>query len=72
MLFHKAKKPQPKEFDRENYVPVLRCSICTGEQVAGLKNIHTGQFRDILLIRSPKDLEQFMAEYGIDTLTKEY
>ena len=71
-MFHKAKKPQKKEFDRENYVPVIRCSICTGEEVAGFRNIHTGQFRDVLLIRSPKDLEQFMAEYGIDTIRREY
>ena len=71
-MFHKAKKTQKKEFDRETYVPVVRCSICTGEDVAGFKNIHTGQFRDVLLIRSPKDLEQFMAEYDIDTIRREY
>lgn len=71
-MFHKAKKPQKKEFDRETYVPVVRCSICTGEEVAGFKNIRTGQFRDVLLIRSPKDLEQFMSEYDIDTIRREY
>ena len=42
-LFQK-KQQVKKDFDRENQKAVLRCSICTGEQVAGFKNIHTGQF----------------------------
>ena len=29
---------EKKEYDRENLRPLLRCSICTGEQVAGFKN----------------------------------
>ncbi len=28
-----------KTYDKENLCPVLKCSICTGEQVAGFKNI---------------------------------
>ena len=35
---------EKKEYDRENLRPLLRCSICTGEQVAGFKNRHTGKF----------------------------
>ena len=31
------KTVEKKEYDRENLHPVLRCSICTGEQVAGFK-----------------------------------
>ncbi len=63
---------EKKEYDRENLRPVLRCSICTGEQVAGFKNRHTGKFEEVMLIRNQKDLDLFMEMYGIDTVTKEY
>ena len=63
---------EKKEYDRENLRPVLRCSICTGEQVAGFKNRHTGKFEEVMLIRNQKDLDLFMEMYGIDTVKKEY
>lgn len=66
------KKTQTLEYDRENKKPILRCSICTGEQVAGFKDIHTGKFEDIMLIRGQKDLEIFMKRYGITKMEKEY
>ena len=37
----------PADFDRELYKPVLKCSICTGEQVAGFKNLATGSLRKL-------------------------
>ena len=37
--------------DKTNKKAVLKCSICTGEQVAGFKDIHTGHFDEIMLIR---------------------
>lgn len=49
-MFGKKKPVVTEQFDKENYRAVLRCSICTGEQVAGFKNIHTGEFHDIMLI----------------------
>ena len=52
-------------FDRENQKPVIRSSICTGEQVAGFKDLHTGKFTDIMLIRDHKDMEEFTRKYGI-------
>ena len=66
------KTVKKKDYDTENLRPVLKCSICTGEQVAGFKNIHTGKFEEIMLIRNEKGLEQFKETYGIDTVTKEY
>ena len=62
---------EKKEYDRENLRPLLRCSICTGEQVAGFKNRHTGKFEEVMLIRNQKDLDLFMEMYGIATFTKE-
>ncbi|MCD7726515.1 MAG: aspartate dehydrogenase [Clostridiales bacterium] len=66
------KKKEKKTYDRENQRPVLRCSICTGEQIAGFKNIHTGKFEEVRFIRNNKELDEFMEEYHISTITKEY
>ena len=43
----------------EGKTPAIRVSICTGEQVAGFKNLSTGKFEEITLIRDRKDLEDF-------------
>lgn len=45
--------------------PVLRCSICTGEQSAGFQDLHTGHFTEVQLIRTPQDLLAFRQQYGI-------
>ena len=66
------KKVQKKTYDRDNQKPVIRCSICTGEQVAGFKNIHTGKFEEVMLIRNERDRRTFMEMYDIDTVSKEY
>ncbi len=52
-------------YDRENLKPVIRSSICTGERVAGFKNIHTGKFSAVLLIRNGGDLKEFLDTYDI-------
>lgn len=67
-----GKKTSKMSYDKENYKPVLKCSICTGEQAAGFKNIHTGRFEEVMLIKSDRDLNEFMKTYDIDTITKEY
>ena len=61
-----------KQFDKEDYQAVLRCSICTGEQVAGFKNKHTGEFHDIMLIKNGDDLDSFQEMYDVAVITKEY
>ena len=45
--------------------PALRCSICTGEQVAGFKNLSDGKFEETMLIRNESDLQAFCEQYGI-------
>jgi hypothetical protein len=74
-MFGKKKNAQghkPQDYDRENQKPVLRCSICTGEKVAGFKNLQTGKFEDIMLIKNEKDLEAFKKMYGVTEISKEY
>ena len=67
------KKSIVKSYDKENKRPVIKASICNGEQVAGFKDIHTGKIEEVMLIRSQADLENFKAMYGIDeAITKEY
>lgn len=63
MLF--KKKTEKKTYDKENKKPVIRASICNGEQVAGFMDVHTGSFEEVMLIRNSEDLLQFMNEYGI-------
>ena len=71
-LFKKKKKPL--SYDRENLRPVIRASICTGEQTAGFRNIQTGRFSEVMLIRTDADLEEFLELYGISSneITTEY
>lgn len=73
-LFKKDQKnhSQPKSYDPSVQKPILRCSICTGEQVAGFKGIHTGKFTDIMLIRNERDLQDFKDTYGVTEITKEF
>lgn len=72
MMFRK-KKIQPKTtYDLNQFTPILRCSICTGEQTAGFRNKETGAFHEIMLIRDEKDLEEFKNMYGVEELKKEY
>jgi hypothetical protein len=66
------KKIQKIEYDKTNKKAVLKCSICTGEQVAGFKDIHTGQFDEIMLIRDGDDLDTFMKMYNVAAISKEY
>ena len=71
-MFGKKKTAVTEQFDKEDFRGVLRCSICTGEQVAGFKNIHTGEFHDVMLIKGEADLAEFKRIYGVDVITKEY
>ena len=73
-FFKKKEKAAPSgDFDRENEKPIIKASICNGEQVAGFKDIHTGKVEEVMLMKSPADLEHFKAMYGIETeIEKEY
>ena len=71
-MFKKKKVLPIEQFDKANYRAVLKCSICTGEQVAGFKNIHTGEFHDLMLIKNAEDLDAFQEMYDVDIISKEY
>ena len=65
MFFRKKDKPKGS-YDHENKKPVIRASICTGEQVAGFRDLHTGVFEEVMLIRDNEDLAAFMDRFGIE------
>ncbi len=71
-MFHKKKVKEL--YDKENLKPVIRASICNGEKVAGFKNLHTGKFTEVMLIRDSRDLDEFLKKYDITVaeITKEW
>lgn len=76
-MFVKGKAGKPKGKPTVTYDPkqqraVLRCSICTGEQVAGFQDVHSGKFEEVMLIRGETDLQQFKRQYGVEEITKIY
>ncbi|MGN0706464.1 MAG: aspartate dehydrogenase [Faecalibacterium sp.] len=60
-----GKKKSAAGYDPAVSRPVLKCSICTGEQVAGFQELATGKVEEVMLIRTPRDLEAFRAAYGL-------
>ncbi len=66
------KKTKKLQCDKENQIPVLKCSICNGEQVAGFKDIRTGKFEEVMFIRNQTDLDSFKELYGVENIGKEY
>ena len=72
MLFKKKKSELVIKFDRETQQAILKCSICTGEQVAGFKDRQTGHFTEVMLIRNEKDLDRFKEQYQLSEVAKEY
>ncbi len=72
MFGKRRKKITGLSYDKEQKTPVIKCSICNGEQVAGLKHVKTGKFEDVMVIRNAKDLEVFQEMCGMSEIPKEY
>ena len=64
-LFSKKKTEYPKI--PEGCEPVLRCSICTGEQTLCARDTATGKLHELMLIRDHAYLDGFCAANGIST-----
>ena len=58
------KKREVRTYDRENFRPVVRSSICTGEKAAGFQDVHTGKATGGMLLRPPGHLEEVRRLYG--------
>ena len=53
-------------YNAEEKKPVIKCSICSGEQVAGFLHLKNGDFEEIMLIRNEKDLAEFRKRFAIE------
>jgi len=65
-MLGRQKKQAAPAFDMTGKIPVIRSSICTGEQVAGFKDAASGRFTEIMLVRTDADFKDFLRQYGID------
>lgn len=65
-MFGRRRKRQVPPYDKTGKVPVIRSSICTGEQVAGFKDSVSGRFEELMLIRDSRDLGEFMRLYQVE------
>lgn len=73
-MFGRQKKSVVPPYQKQGKIPVIRSSICTGEQVAGFKDPVSGKFDDLMLIRDRGDLETFLSQYQLteDELQREW
>ncbi len=73
-MFGKKKNADAKyrAFDRAEWEPILKCSICNGEQVAAFRNRTTGEVEEVAFIRSEGELREFMDAYGLTEIEKVY
>lgn len=62
-MFHK--RVLKESYDKEKLKPVIRSSICAGEQVAGFKDLQTGKFTKVMLIKDNRDMDLFLEKYDI-------
>jgi hypothetical protein len=72
MFFRKKAQIKQMTYDQAKEKPVIRCSICTGEQAGGLMDLKSGKFTEIMLIRGQEDLENFKAMFGLTEVEKIY
>ena len=70
----KEKLRTASPYPTEKYESVLRCSICTGEQVLCVRERGSNKLLELMLIKSPAQLEGFCAANGIsqDDIEKVY
>lgn len=72
-MFFKKDNIKKEKYDKENLIPIIHASICTGEMVAGFKDKRTNKFTEMMLIKDQSDLEKFKKMYDItEEIKKEY
>ncbi len=62
-MFKRKRITEP--YDKETQSPTIRASICSGEQVAGFRDLGTGKFTEVMVIRNQKDMAEFLDRYDI-------
>ncbi len=65
-MFGKKKEKTIKPlYDVEKKEPIIKASICNGEQVVGFRDIESGEFHEVMFIRNNDELESFKRRYRI-------
>ena len=64
-MFRKRQLSHVRQFDPDDFEPVIRSSICTGERVAGFLKKSDNSFHEVILIRNDRDLEEFRSQYDV-------
>lgn len=65
-MFGRKKRSAGVPYDKTGKVPVIRSSICTGEQTAGFRDTVSGKFEELMLIRDGRDFQEFLRRYQVD------
>lgn len=65
-MFFSRKASGGTPFPPEQFEPVIRSSICTGERTACMRDRQTGKIHEVMLIRTPRDLADFAGQCGVD------
>lgn len=52
-------------YDKVHEKPVIKSSICTGEKIAGFKDMRTWKFKEAMRIRDSKDIDMFLEKYDV-------
>ena len=65
-LFKRKKEESLPRIQSDKYELVLRCSICTGEQVLCKKDRENGSLQELVPIRSYEDLRKICELNNID------
>ena len=65
-MFGRKKRQTAIPYDKTGKVPVVRSSVCTGEQVAGFKDPVNGRFQELMLIRNDRDFQEFLEQYQVN------
>ena len=63
-MFRKKQEHRP-DFPRDQYVPALRKSICTGEESFGFIRLSDRAFLEVQLVRSRDELLSLLSYYAI-------
>lgn len=71
-IFSKKKREPLVAYHPETMTPVIKCSICNGEQVAGFKDKESGHFTEVMVIHGPKDMDHFLKMYELSDVKKIY
>ena len=65
-MFGWRKKQAVMPYNRGNKIPVIRSSICTGEQVAGFNEPVRDRFEEVMLLRNDRHLQEFLRQYQVE------